>query len=203
MREKRSSNILQRVSYCAEKTFVVLALVFMLSTVMLPTVLVAKQSQSSDKTYKIGIVHDLDPNGDGFLTVRNSPKGKEIDRLYANQIVRILDKKGKWYKIKINGRTGWSHGNWIKSGTITKTERANDVVKEMVHEGEAEGDSMGFKLYGKSDSCTFYVSSNKSLEGCHLKRDAQGAFMLCTPHKEVCKTLGEVFGADLTGFLLD
>jgi len=63
----------------------------------------------------IGTVYGLDPNGDGFLSVRRKPRSKEIGRLYNGDRVEILDRSGKWYKIKdIKSRKiGWSHSNWI------------------------------------------------------------------------------------------
>ena len=64
---------------------------------------------------KIGIVHGLDPYGDGFLSLRSKPKGREIAHLYNGTKVKILDKRGPWYKvIKIStGQRGWTHGKWI------------------------------------------------------------------------------------------
>jgi len=63
----------------------------------------------------IGTVYGLDPNGDGFLSVRKKPRAKEIGRLYNGDRVEILGKSGKWYKIKDikSRRVGWSHSNWI------------------------------------------------------------------------------------------
>ena len=64
----------------------------------------------------IGTVYGLDPNGDGFLSVRRKPNSKEIGRLYNGDRVEILGRSGKWYKIKDikSRRVGWSHSNWIR-----------------------------------------------------------------------------------------
>ena len=64
---------------------------------------------------KTGIVYGLDPRGDGFLSLRTKPKGREISHLYNGNRVQILGKRGQWYKvIKINtGQSGWAHGKWI------------------------------------------------------------------------------------------
>jgi len=72
---------------------------------------VSKKSSSS----KNGIVTGLDPNGDGYLSIRKRPKGKQIGKLYNGSKVRILGKKGQWLKIqdKSSGLIGWSHSNWI------------------------------------------------------------------------------------------
>ena len=64
----------------------------------------------------MGLVHGLDPHGDGFLSVRRKPNKTEIGRLYNGDRIEILGRSGKWYKIKDprTGRTGWSYGKWIR-----------------------------------------------------------------------------------------
>ena len=72
--------------------------------------------RSSPATHKkIGLVHGLDPHGDGFLSIRKKPRSTEIGRLYNGNKVEILGRSGKWYKIKDikSGRVGWSHSHWI------------------------------------------------------------------------------------------
>jgi hypothetical protein len=71
--------------------------------------------KSQKKYQTIGVVYGLDLYGDGFLSIRTKPKGREIGRLYNGNKIEILGKRGKWYKIKTlnNGLIGWSHGNWI------------------------------------------------------------------------------------------
>ena len=63
----------------------------------------------------MGLVYGLDPNGDGFLSVRNKPNAAEIGRLHNGDKVEILGRKGKWFKIRAvrSGRVGWSHSHWI------------------------------------------------------------------------------------------
>lgn len=65
---------------------------------------------------EIGIVHGLDPNGDGFLSLRKKPRSTEIGRLYNGDKVEILGRRGEWYKVKDlrYNRIGWSHSNWIR-----------------------------------------------------------------------------------------
>lgn len=53
----------------------------------------------SDGCASLGQVVGLDPNGDGFLSVRSGPGGKpyrEIDRLYNGNQVFICHAKGPW-----------------------------------------------------------------------------------------------------------
>ena len=65
---------------------------------------------------EIAIIHSLDPNGDGFLSLRKSLKGKEIGRLYNGNKVKILSRSGKYYKVKVisSGRIGYAHSKWIR-----------------------------------------------------------------------------------------
>ena len=94
-------------------------------------------SMSSDdkKDTSVGIVHSLDPNGDGFLSIRTKPKGREIGKLYNGDKVKILSQKGKWYKVKeiSSGMVGYAHSNWIRktsstSNSNTATTSSNKVV---------------------------------------------------------------------------
>lgn len=68
---------------------------------------------------QIGVVSGLDPYGDGFLSLRVKPKSKEIGKLYNGNALEILDKSGKYYKVKDiqSNKIGWAHGNWIKINT--------------------------------------------------------------------------------------
>ena len=66
---------------------------------------------------QMATVYSLDPNGDGFLSLRKSPKGKEIGRLYNGNKVKILSKSGKYYKVRVvsSGRVGYAHYKWIRT----------------------------------------------------------------------------------------
>ncbi len=74
---------------------------------------IADSDVISDK----GTVYGLDPQGDGFLSIRKKPNSTEIGKLYNGDKVEILEKSGKWYKIKDirSGIEGWSHSNWIRA----------------------------------------------------------------------------------------
>ena len=50
----------------------------------------------------VGEIVGLDPNGDGFLSVRSGPGGRpfqEIDRVYNGMRVKICDQHGPWYGV--------------------------------------------------------------------------------------------------------
>lgn len=48
-----------------------------------------------------GVVHNLKPGGDNFLSVRSGPSSKstEIDRLVSNQLVYLCETRGRWIGI--------------------------------------------------------------------------------------------------------
>ena len=86
------------------------------------------------KDTSAAIVYSLDPNGDGFLSIRTKPKGREIGKLYNGDKVKILSKKGKYYKIEkvSSGMVGYAHSNWIRktsstSSSIASTPSSNKV----------------------------------------------------------------------------
>ncbi len=59
---------------------------------------------------QVGEIMGLDPNGDGFLSVRSGPGGRpfqEIDRVYNGMRVKICDRHGPWYGVvyDADGRT--------------------------------------------------------------------------------------------------
>ncbi len=62
-------------------------------------------------------VTGLDPNGDGFLSVRTGPgtQFRKIDELYNGSTVRTCAKQGKWWGVYYGSprRKGWVHGNWL------------------------------------------------------------------------------------------
>ena len=74
-----------------------------------------REQMQQQNNMRIGIVYGLDPNGDGFLSIRRKPKSTEIGRLYNGSKVELLGKRGKWYKVKDlrSGTVGWSHSKWI------------------------------------------------------------------------------------------
>lgn len=93
---------------------------------------------------QLGIVHSLDPNGDGFLSVRTKPKGKEVARLYNGNKVKILSQYGKYYKIKkiSSGAVGYAHSNWIRKVVST----SNIITSS--HSSSKEGEVYGLDPNG-------------------------------------------------------
>lgn len=80
----------------------------------------ATSSEATDESIIFGVVKGLNPNGDGFLSIRNKnpeedKESREIGRLYNGDTVNIISKHGVWYKIQSDdGLIGYSHSNWIK-----------------------------------------------------------------------------------------
>jgi hypothetical protein len=57
-----------------------------------------------------GLVVGLDPNGDGFLSVRSGPGGRryhEVDRLFNGNQVFICERNGPWYAAIYNDAHEW------------------------------------------------------------------------------------------------
>lgn len=55
-----------------------------------------------DACNSVGQIVGLDPNGDGFLSVRSGPGGRpyrEIDRLYNGQQVSVCGEQGSWFSV--------------------------------------------------------------------------------------------------------
>ncbi|WP_342359736.1 SH3 domain-containing protein [Terrarubrum flagellatum] len=55
-----------------------------------------------DACPSLGQIVGLDPNGDGFLSVRSGPGGqpyREIDRLFNGNKVAVCGNRGLWYQI--------------------------------------------------------------------------------------------------------
>lgn len=66
-------------------------------------------------------VSGLNPNGDGFLSVRAGPgtEFRKIDELHNGDVVATCQKTGPWHGVIYGGgtgpanRQGWVHGNWL------------------------------------------------------------------------------------------
>ncbi|MHA3977832.1 SH3 domain-containing protein [Halovulum sp. GXIMD14794] len=62
-------------------------------------------------------VSGLDPNGDGFLSVRSGPgtEFRKMDELHNGDVVATCQKSGPWHGVLYDGRNrrGWVHGNWL------------------------------------------------------------------------------------------
>ncbi|MGB3408633.1 MAG: SH3 domain-containing protein [Jannaschia sp.] len=64
----------------------------------------------------VGTVMGLDPNGDGFLSVRTGPGTafQKIGELRNGDRVTTIDGQDGWLGVEYGGgRLGWVHGNWI------------------------------------------------------------------------------------------
>jgi uncharacterized protein YraI len=95
-------------------------------------------SNTNTTSNKEGVVSGLDPNGDGFLSLRSKPKGRELGRLHNGDKLTILNQRGKWYKVKTasSGQVGWAHGDWVRVSSINNSRitSKNNVPKDIVDE---------------------------------------------------------------------
>lgn len=61
-------------------------------------------------------VRGLDPQGDGFLSLRVAPAANttELRKLIEGTKFAVLGTEGRWYKVRLSdGQEGWAHSNWI------------------------------------------------------------------------------------------
>jgi uncharacterized protein YgiM (DUF1202 family) len=74
-------------------------------------------------------VAGLDPNGDGFLSVRSGPDSgyRVIDEVHNGDVVAVCDRRGDWVGVFYTGsnigtgyrdehaaRSGWVHSDWLR-----------------------------------------------------------------------------------------
>jgi len=86
----------------------------MFLTVIVFLVLLTSVSKSCDEEYMIGVVKGLDRDGDGFLSMRDKPNGREIMKLFNGDTVDIYNERNGWYNIQFKDKIGWAYGKWIK-----------------------------------------------------------------------------------------
>ena len=181
-----------KIKYIFPLIHTYIAVITVLTMLSIPSQLLANMNTSKPK--KIGIVTGLDPHGDGFLTLRSKPNGKKITDIYNRAIVKVLDKRGKWYKVKYHHYQGWVYGKWLKTGLYGSSSMPNKGIKSFEREeGEEEGDMDSYELYGQGDSCSFSIGSDISLfSTCKVDIDSKGYLILCTPKKRFCKRFGDL-----------
>ncbi|MCO6187496.1 caspase family protein [Rhizobium sp. L1K21] len=78
------------------------------------------QQAASLFTYEVA---GLDPNGDGFLALRDgtSSSAHRIMKMTEGTRLQVLEQDGVWFKVLTEaGALGWAHSNWIRfRGTNT------------------------------------------------------------------------------------
>jgi Caspase domain/YARHG domain/Bacterial SH3 domain len=65
-------------------------------------------------------VGGLDPNGDGFLALREGtgPDARRLAKMTEGTPLEVLDTDGPWFRVRLlDGREGWAHSNWIRCCT--------------------------------------------------------------------------------------
>lgn len=63
------------------------------------------------------VVSGLDPNGDGFLALRDgySTGARRIGTLGEGMRLAVLGQQGVWFNVRTEtGQMGWAHSNWIR-----------------------------------------------------------------------------------------
>lgn len=75
-------------------------------------------------------VRGLDPNGDGFLALRegSSTEFRMTMMLTEGTPLSVLDTSGRWYRVRTpEGIEGWAHSAWIRPETQTPLTRQPQV----------------------------------------------------------------------------
>jgi len=64
-----------------------------------------------------------------FLNFRSSPWGTILDELHNGDKVEIIGKEGDWYKVRVNGKIGYSYAKYVSqdssAATSTSTSTSN------------------------------------------------------------------------------
>lgn len=73
---------------------------------------------ATSEPISLGEVHGLNPDGDGFLAMRESPDSNSamIVKLLEGDAVEIYEEKNGWLYVKVNssGKFGWCNKQWIR-----------------------------------------------------------------------------------------
>lgn len=72
------------------------------------------QSSWPSYTYEVA---GLDPNGDGFLALRNgtSASASRLSKMTEGTRLQVIGQDGVWFNVRtIAGAVGWAHSNWIR-----------------------------------------------------------------------------------------
>lgn len=149
------------------------------------------ETQSDEKVIDVGTVTGLDPNGDGFLSIRDvvpqNENSKEIGRLHNGDTVNIVGKQGHWYKIKLKDSNGygWCHGNWIKINSHKQPSNS----KQNTTSNNNKIDSR--KVYAYKLMTGNNISN---LDDIVVKANDKGIKIYCLSDMSMCKTEAEVTG---------
>ncbi|MEM8776500.1 MAG: caspase family protein [Pseudomonadota bacterium] len=87
-------------------------------TLITPAPTLKPQFQATHKVF------GLDPNGDGFLALRQGPTSQTrmITMLTEGTPLRAYSQSGRWLQVETpEGLSGWAHSNWIRSAPQSAT----------------------------------------------------------------------------------
>ena len=65
-----------------------------------------------------GLSRNYDPDtGSGFLAVRTRPNAhaRQFAELFNGDRFGIVDRRGNWYQIELDGGLGWANARWIRN----------------------------------------------------------------------------------------
>ncbi len=158
---------------------------------------------------QMATVKGLSSGKEGFLSIRDKPKGAEIGRVYNGDKIEILDSKGKWYKIynPSSKRSGWCYGKWIslnnKASASVPASRGIKMLQVNIYDNETHATYSTAEIRSGGDYCVIGVALSNydkpsvnlvhvSTENCVSFTNSKGVEVICTKSKKMCKTKSEV-----------
>jgi hypothetical protein len=113
---------------------------------------------NSNKPIAIGVVHGLNPKGDGFLAMRKSPDSNSemLFKLQEGEAVEIYEEKDGWVyvKTKDGDKFGWSSKQWVRTheaqpaSELSETATSEQVALETI-------EYISLCAYGSRGRCTY------------------------------------------------
>ena len=112
---------------------------------------------------EMGIVYGLDPNGDGFLSLRRKPNSTQIGKLYEGDQVKILGHRGKWYKVKDlnSNKVGWSHSNWIKRSNNSYSRKQQNTPRRAINSHDIQKNKINVEIPKEKPLSNTFTFSKK------------------------------------------
>jgi len=145
-------------------------------------------------------VFNLGNTKDGYLAFREVPNGKLIQKLYNGEKLGVLEKKGKWLKVRLidGDKIGWVFGKWVVK---VESIEENDITLRL--EKSIQFGSIHAKIVSfggiKTPECKFAISLDgeyfyyKKLNStCVQFENSKKVKIVCNSNKSICKTRNEL-----------
>ncbi|WP_052699886.1 caspase family protein [Martelella endophytica] len=141
---------------------------------------VAQPADTSQFPYAVA---GLDPNGDGFLSLRagDAASAAQIARMPEGTRLAVLEQRGVWFHIRTEtGLEGWAHSNWVRF-TGARSAAAGDQCETLWYQRNAYFDKYGYCFSSARGKAAF------SNVGCVAGVTAANAPLTTTERAEVSR----------------